>query len=126
MTTAEMIAVMQAYKDGKSIECADKGGTNWKKLPNPVWNWDRFDYRVKPESNIRPYENAQEFMKAMKEHGPYYTKKKDINRGRVYTHPGNVYDYAFGTNKGILCSFKEFAIGYEWADGTPCGIVEEE
>ena len=51
MTTREMIAVMQAYADGKKIQIADKGSKDWADYGTgePVWDWDAFDYRIKPE-----------------------------------------------------------------------------
>lgn len=51
MTTREMIAVMQAFEDGKKIQIADKGSKDWADygMGEPVWDWDAFDYRIKPE-----------------------------------------------------------------------------
>lgn len=47
--TKEMIAVMQAYVDGKNIEIKHKLGDSWSYtnggLPN--WNWYAVDYRVR-------------------------------------------------------------------------------
>ena len=48
-----MIAVMQAAKEGKAIQYRARGnrGTdeNWGDAPSPIWNWAKYDYRVKPE-----------------------------------------------------------------------------
>lgn len=46
-TIDEMIAVMQAYKDGKTIEYFYCG--EWVVMMEPSWNWHNFTYRVKPE-----------------------------------------------------------------------------
>ncbi len=56
-TTQEMIEVMQAYVEGKEIECKLNHAISehdvWAgKLPL-LWNWDRYDYRVKEE--MRPW-----------------------------------------------------------------------
>ena len=50
-TLAEKIAVMQAAEAGKKIECLSRQSSDdkWFWLPNPLWNWQGFDYRVKPE-----------------------------------------------------------------------------
>ena len=51
-TIDEMIEVMVAAKDGKTIQarrhgrCAD---AMWVDAPVVGWNWGDFDYRVKPE-----------------------------------------------------------------------------
>lgn len=50
MNTEEMIAVMQAFVAGKDIEFELKGTTDsWRPATRPNWNWELFDYRVKPE-----------------------------------------------------------------------------
>ena len=48
-TTAEMVKVMQAYLDDADIEECDKALPVWITPKSVTWNWDRFDYRVKPE-----------------------------------------------------------------------------
>ena len=48
------LAVMEAYREGRPIQYRnDMPGTNiipWQdcSYPSPVWNWNEFDYRVKP------------------------------------------------------------------------------
>ena len=61
MTTREMIAVMQAYADGKKIQIADKGSKDWADYGTgePVWDWDAFDYRIKPEEKPVRMTNRQ-------------------------------------------------------------------
>lgn len=58
MTTKEKIAVMQAYEDGKTIQFYSYG--EWEDIDVPAWNWASVDYRVKPESKLRPYKDATE------------------------------------------------------------------
>lgn len=43
-----MIAVIQAHKEGKKIQGWGKGSDEWKDIPDPSWNFDICDYRVKP------------------------------------------------------------------------------
>ena len=63
-TTAGRIAVMQAWlKDWRSIECLDKHklGDRWEpvqggppsEIGEPMWNWDRYDYRIAPPPERR-------------------------------------------------------------------------
>lgn len=42
------IGVMQAFKEGKVIEYRNMLGS-WYSSTDPMWNWDKYDYRVKPE-----------------------------------------------------------------------------
>lgn len=50
-TTAEMIAVMQAFERGEEIQCIRLGIVDdWVKCATPPykWNWIGYDYRIKP------------------------------------------------------------------------------
>ena len=47
MTTEQMIEVMQHYVDGGEVEVAING--EWECANPPIWGWDAFDYRIKPE-----------------------------------------------------------------------------
>lgn len=46
MTHDEMIAVIQAFKDGKKIEFRGKASLIWHANSIPGWNFEVFDYRV--------------------------------------------------------------------------------
>ncbi len=50
MNTDEMIAVMQAYARGEAIEVSDKGAGNWSEIKCPLWDWNSFEYRVRPKN----------------------------------------------------------------------------
>ena len=47
MNTKEMIAVMQAYEDGKRIEGKLLADPDWYDIEKPLWDWDSFVYRIK-------------------------------------------------------------------------------
>ena len=52
MTHDEMIAVIQAHKEGKQIECTfkDVPSENWGYAgEQPSWAFNTYKYRVKPE-----------------------------------------------------------------------------
>jgi len=51
MTTKEKIEIMQAYTRGEEIEmrlayCEEY---EWAFAGLPVWNWEKFEYRIKPK-----------------------------------------------------------------------------
>ena len=48
-TLKEKIEVMQAALDGEEIEVYSARGDDWVKTNVPVWNWDNYDYRIKPK-----------------------------------------------------------------------------
>lgn len=63
MTIDEMIAVLQAAKEGKNIEFSHYSGRRdgenigrscakspeWRRAFTPTWNFHKYEYRVKPE-----------------------------------------------------------------------------
>ena len=65
MNYDQMIAVLQAAKDGKALQMQAKkrGGTGgaWLDVANPLWNFACYNYRVKPEPRV--------FYAILKEHG---------------------------------------------------------
>lgn len=61
--TAEMIATMQAFQDGKEIEvackphCVNPLTLHYVSDASPTWNWTKFDYRVKTVQPRRVWMN---------------------------------------------------------------------
>ena len=50
MTTEEMIEVMQAYERGEEIEARLANYEDrWGDANAPLWNWECFEYRIKPK-----------------------------------------------------------------------------
>jgi hypothetical protein len=52
MTTKEMVEVMLAYENGKQIQYRGKHNIRdeWLFCKHPSWNWELYEYRIKPES----------------------------------------------------------------------------
>lgn len=133
-TINEQIAILQAYKEGKTIQVhqgeTKDGKPLWIHCANKCYdeneiacfNFQEQTYRVKPGSNLRPYKSAEEFLKAQKEHGPWIDETP-AQLGSEYCCP------IWLTNKSVgfthrTYSFSEI-IKFTWQDGTPCGIEEE-
>lgn len=114
-TTAEMIAVMQAYADGKKIEFLGREWevNVWEECTSPLWDWTNFDYRIKPEQEYRPYINTHEFIAASRKHG-FWLKEKES--GNCFIQPV----------AGSSCDYQSMLDTMVWEDdGTPCGVLEE-
>ena len=58
-TPDEMIACIQAWQRGEKIEVsAFDGGGKWTEVPDPVWNFGPYFYRIAPkptEKKLRPW-----------------------------------------------------------------------
>lgn len=49
MKTQEIIDIVKAFENGAIIQWAQKGSEIWRVASEPSWNFDSFNYRVKPE-----------------------------------------------------------------------------
>jgi len=72
-TTKEKIEVMQAFVDGREIECAENGTSEWyvlkEFLPQPVWDWMLNDYRIKLRTILVNGVKVPEPVRVMPERG---------------------------------------------------------
>jgi hypothetical protein len=109
--TKEAIKVMQAFVDGKEMECYSPTYLMWKAVPTPSWNFDAFSYRIKPTAILRPWTADEVPLGA-------WVRMKNLNMTRSMI----VSVAAF--NLGI--AFKEYEHstdgGKTWL---PCGVMEE-
>lgn len=109
-TTQEMIAVMQAYVDGKEIETFD--GKVWHHVNIPFWNWNDVDYRVKEKQEYVPFsfEDAEFLIGKVVKH------KKD-KWVELITYC-NKYETS-------LCRYEILLDNYTFLDGSPCGKLKQ-
>ena len=47
MELKEMIKVMQHYDNGGVVEYSNRESNIWSRASTPVWDWTKFDYRIK-------------------------------------------------------------------------------
>ena len=60
MTHDEIIAVVQAHKEGKEIEREHKAHEeHWVEDDFPSWNFVVFNYRIKPEPTLREWKQEE-------------------------------------------------------------------
>lgn len=119
--TNEAIKVMEAYVDGKQIQSKTCDKLEWSDCIEPIWDFDTFIYRVKPEPKLRPYTFA-EMCEAVKKHGVMVKSKKIAE---VCTITGFVEEYIF-CNVEVCETYEEFMKSSVWFDdNSPCGILEE-
>ena len=123
--TAERIKVMQAFVNGKAIEerRISFDHTEWVDNNNPEWRWDKFDYRIKPESKYRPFNNARECWEEMQKHQPFGWISNGELLFNIISIGAGITIHNCISNCGY--SFKS-AVSLTFADGTPFGVLEEE
>lgn len=129
----EFYSILQAYAEGKVIECRTKPsaveGTDvpndWTEMKE-IEYCNNTEYRIKPEVKFRPFANAKECWAEMQKHQPFgWIKCKEGYFNIVY-----VDDYYVGLadkdNSSILLASKNSYQDNTFKDGTPFGVKVEE
>lgn len=126
----KMLPILQAYAEGKVIECRTKpsalskswrGMNDWTEMKE-IEFWINIEYRIKPEPKYRPFANAEECWAEMLKHQPFgWIKCKEGYFNIVY-----VDDYYVGLadpdGSSISLASKNSYQDNTFADGTPFGI----
>ena len=88
-TTKEQIEVMQAFIDGKEIECKEKFENNeYEKTYCPTWDFANYQYRIKPSEPEFKYP----IYKRVKSTPETIIKFTSINAGiYISTHKNSIY-----------------------------------
>lgn len=138
----QLVAVLQAYVNGKTIQYYDvdysfkiahPGERNFNNKwvdvdEDHIFKLDLYEYRIKPEPNYRPFRNTEECWKEMQKHQPFgWLKDKEDGHYTMITTVDPFYD-----DKNYIkisgdhnWSFAETMNVYTFADGAPFGINED-
>ena len=122
----EFYPILQAYAEGKVIECRTKPsaieGTDvpneWQEM-KVIEFWGNIEYRIKPEPKFRPFNNKEECWKEMLRHNPlgWFKDKKAkefFALNCISDKDPNIKTYEYLFND---CVFM---------DGSICGVIVEE
>ena len=108
----EFFPIMQAFAEGKVIECRTKPSTikgadtpnDWTEMKE-IEFWKNTEYRVKPEPKYRHFANVEECWTEMKKHQPFgwiFNRKTEvaylircIDDNHVFTSIQYSFDSAF-------------------------------
>ena len=120
----QLLPIIQAFAEGKIIECRTKKGTISAGIPNEwteikeIGFWNGIEYRIKPEQKYRPFSNAEECWKEMQKHQPFaWIKEKHSDRYNLITEVNGL---SIKVKEG--CLFTDSVKYYTFADGTPFGV----
>ena len=135
----EFYPIMQAFAEGKTIECRTKPSAVSKSLQDmnywvemkEIEYWNNIEYRIKPDSKAetkyRPFANAEECWNEMLKHQPFGVVK-DKYFANYQTHRAfaclitNGCDFGGYEDETFESCFKNLL----FADGTPFGVKVEE
>ena len=111
-TIQEKIAVMQAFIEGKKIQLRHFNDSKYYDCTKPGWNWDSYDYRIKPATEYVPFtfEDAEFLI------GKPVKHKKD-SWVEVITYCNE--------NETSSCMYEDLLRDYTFLDGSPCGKLKQ-
>ena len=125
----EMLPIIQAWADGKIIQVREKG--RWVELCIDDFTRSPDRYRIKPESQYRPFKSQEECWNEMLKHQPFGWVKSKV---KGYFHLIGLVQWAseledvmivFATSEQLARSSRSLFEDFIFADGTPFGIKEE-
>lgn len=132
----EFYPILQAYAEGKVIECRTKPSAlskSWRDMNEwtemkDITYWSNIEYRIKPDSKAeakyRPFKDAEECWTEMLKHQPFgWVKDKDTQKFLVCKALGKLF---FIGIEDKPYNYKEVLRDYTFADGTPFGVEVEE
>lgn len=129
----EFYPILQAYAEGKAIECRTKPGTISTSIPNEwtemkeIGFWNGIEYRIKPESKYRPFRDSEECWQEMQKHQPvgWVKNKRNDKDPEVFIHCEVIKgDWILTGVDEEPFPFDKIYNNYTFADGTPFGIDE--
>jgi hypothetical protein len=103
------------YMDGEEVQYSPKQGKGsgvWTSTHKPLWNWEHYDYRIKPTPKLRPW-TADEVPLGMQARNSKYPKTRWL-----------IDRTSSEENRIDWCKNYEYSTdgGKTWL---PCGVVEE-
>ena len=118
----ELLPIIQAFTEGKTIQFRTNNRSWVDLLDNDIEINAIFEYRIKPEQKYRPFKTQEECWNEMLKHQPF---------GWVKAPDGKFFCIDMVLDEGIVykyssCKFDEYLNGqYSFVDGEPFGIKGE-
>ena len=119
----ELLPIMQAFAEGKSIQMRTKNRPWFDVLDDKLEISKIFEYRIKPEPKYRPFKTKEECWDEMLKHQPF---------GWIKNNAGNIFNIIAMVNQNHAIKLNECYSKYsdlfkdfKFTDGTPFGIKED-
>ena len=124
----EAAKVMEAYANGKEIQCNDNylGNGEWVTTDGPSFNWEKYAYRIKPEGEYRPFKSQDECFDEMMKHQPFGWFRSTYNKS-LFNIVG-INDNVIKITNTLYKSKETYDSAFiclEFVDGTPFGVKDE-
>ena len=126
----EFYPILQAYAEGRVIECRTKqSAVKGTSVPNDwteikeIGCWDNIEYRIKPAPKYRPFKDAEECWQEMQKHKPFGWVKSTLFKDLALVK--RVTTLYVEINREII-DYKDALDKFTFADGTNFGVKVEQ
>ena len=122
----EMLPVLQAFAEGKTIEsrCIKGDKSLFYDDEDPSFDND-FEYRIKQEPRYRPFMDSKECWEEMQKHQPFGWIKCEEGCFNIVYVTDEYVGLADPDGSSISLASKNSYQDNTFADGTPFGVKEE-
>ena len=116
----QLLPIIQAFAEGKAIEsrCIKGDKSLWYDDEDPSFD-DDLEYRIKPETTYRPFNDAEECWKEMLKHKPFGWVKSTLFKDFALVK--RVTTLYVEINRDII-DYKDALHKFTFADGTNFGV----
>lgn len=128
----EFYPFLQAFAEGRVIECRTKPGTISVGIPNEwteikeIGFWNGIEYRIKTESKCHPFKDAEECWQEMLKHQPFGWLNGDKCFYNIVSVSNIDVSMANVSGDIVILNFSDVMEDNTFADGFPFGVKVEE
>ena len=126
----KMLPIIQAFAEGKTIQVRINNDSSWTDLLDDKLEISNlYEYRIKSEPKYRPFKSQEECWNEMLKHQPFAflssANEYDwFSICRVFEEEG-IPKITFASNPYSDYDMAKVFDTFQFADGTPFGIMEE-
>ena len=133
----EFYPIMQAFAEGKTIECRTKPSAlskswqdmnDWTEMKDITY-WSNIEYRIKPDSKAeakyRPFKDAEECCQEMKNHQPFGWVKGDSCFYNIVSVSNIDVSMANVSGDIVILNFSDVMEDNTFVDGATFGVKVE-
>lgn len=120
----ELLPIIQAFAEGKTIEFRNKSFKEWVEIDNPSFDPTITNYHIKPEPKYCPFKDKEECWNEMQRHHPFGWIKDGVSMYNIIT----IRQYDIILHNGarfISHSFNWLFECFTFADGASFGVKKE-
>ena len=129
----EFYPILQAFAEGKVIECRlkpdfikDSDNPNVWTVVKDLWYMEGKEYRIKSESKYRPFKDAEECWQEMLKHQPFGWLNGDKCFYNIVSVSNIDVSMANVSGDIVILNFSDVMEDNTFADGVPFGIKVEQ